>query len=158
MHIKVGLPPFLLMNLYLILLSYNCTATILSSYFRNVEVESNDGSHLESLGALGPGRILKIMCTRLLTAKRLTKYSAMFFSNFNKYFLNLCSNSDQTLSKTLHLPGPSGDFENLGLSSQHFPRHLANVNAWKTMFDPYINILMETMFDPYINMLMENHV
>ena len=24
-----------------------------------------------------------------------------------------------------------------GLGFQHLPRHLANVNAWKTMFDPY---------------------
>ena len=27
-----------------------------------------------------------------------------------------------------------------GLGFQHLPRDLANVNAWKTMFDPYINI------------------
>ena len=26
----------------------------------------------------------------------------------------------------------------LGLGFQHLPRDLANVNAWKTMFDPYI--------------------
>ena len=25
-----------------------------------------------------------------------------------------------------------------GLGFQHLPRDLANVNAWKTMFDPYI--------------------
>ena len=25
-----------------------------------------------------------------------------------------------------------------GLGLQHLPRDLANVNAWKTMFDPYI--------------------
>ena len=25
-----------------------------------------------------------------------------------------------------------------GLGFQHLPRNLANVNAWKTMFDPYI--------------------
>ena len=25
-----------------------------------------------------------------------------------------------------------------GLRFQHLPRDLANVNAWKTMFDPYI--------------------
>ena len=33
-----------------------------------------------------------------------------------------------------HLPGPSVRVKNLGLR----PRDLANVNAWKTMFDPYI--------------------
>ena len=32
------------------------TATTLYCHFRNIEVESNDGSHLESLDALGPGR------------------------------------------------------------------------------------------------------
>ena len=26
-----------------------------------------------------------------------------------------------------------------GLGFQHLPRDLANVTAWKTMFDPYIN-------------------
>ena len=26
-----------------------------------------------------------------------------------------------------------------GLGFQHLPRELANVNAWKTMFDPYIH-------------------
>ena len=28
-----------------------------------------------------------------------------------------------------------------GLDFQHLPRDLANVNAWKTMFDPYNEIL-----------------
>ena len=28
-----------------------------------------------------------------------------------------------------------------GLGFQHLPRDLANVNAWKTMFDPYIIII-----------------
>ena len=55
---KVGLSPFLLMALYLILHYYSCTATTLYCHFRNIEVESNDGSHLESLDALGPGRRL----------------------------------------------------------------------------------------------------
>ena len=27
-----------------------------------------------------------------------------------------------------------------GLGFQHLPRDLANVNAWKTMFDPFINV------------------
>ena len=63
--IKVGLSPFLLMDLYLILHFYSCTvilhyysrtAITLYCHFRNIEVESNDGSHFESLDALGPGR------------------------------------------------------------------------------------------------------
>ena len=29
--------------------------------------------------------------------------------------------------------------EAFGLGFQHLPRDLANVKAWKTMFDPYIN-------------------
>ena len=44
------------MDLYLILHYYSCTAIALYCHFRNIEVESNDGSHLESLDALGPGR------------------------------------------------------------------------------------------------------
>ena len=28
-----------------------------------------------------------------------------------------------------------------GLGFQHLPRDLANVNAWKTMFDPYSQVL-----------------
>ena len=28
-----------------------------------------------------------------------------------------------------------------GLAFQHLPQDLANVNAWKSMFDPYINNL-----------------
>ena len=54
--IKVGLSPFLFMDLYLILHYYSCTATAMYCHFRNIEVESNDDSHLESLDALGPGR------------------------------------------------------------------------------------------------------
>ena len=52
---KVGLSPFLLMDLYLILHYLYC-------HFRNIEVESNDGSHLESLDALGPGRRIFKKC------------------------------------------------------------------------------------------------
>ena len=29
-----------------------------------------------------------------------------------------------------------------GLGFQHLPRDLANVNAWKTMFDPYIDVAL----------------
>ena len=32
--------------------------------------------------------------------------------------------------------------EAFGLSFQHLPRDLPNVNAWKTMFDPYIDIFL----------------
>ena len=60
--VKVGLSPFLLMDLYLILHYYSCTATTLYCHFRNIEVESNDGSHLESLDALGPGRRIFKKC------------------------------------------------------------------------------------------------
>ena len=31
-----------------------------------------------------------------------------------------------------------------GLGFQHLPRDLANVNAWKTMFDPYIDVYFST--------------
>ena len=65
LHIMVGLSPFLLMNLYLILHYYSCTATTLVCRFRNIEMDSNDDSHLELLDVFGPGwRIIKKMCTR----------------------------------------------------------------------------------------------
>ena len=32
-----------------------------------------------------------------------------------------------------------------GLGFQHLPRDLANVNAWKTMFDPYIEKMREAL-------------
>ena len=32
-----------------------------------------------------------------------------------------------------------------GLGFQHLPRDLANVNAWITMFDPYIQILQNIL-------------
>ena len=60
--LKVGLSPFLLMDLYLILRYYSCTAATLYYHFRNIEVESNGGSHLESLDALGPGRRIFKKC------------------------------------------------------------------------------------------------
>ena len=36
--------------------------TTLYCHFRNIEVESNDGSHLESLDTLGPGRRIFEKC------------------------------------------------------------------------------------------------
>ena len=33
-----------------------------------------------------------------------------------------------------------------GLGFQHLPRDLANVNAWKNMFDPYILKILCTVF------------
>ena len=33
-----------------------------------------------------------------------------------------------------------------GIGFQHLPRDLANVNAWKTMFDPYIIIIINYSF------------
>ena len=35
-----------------------------------------------------------------------------------------------------------------GLGFQHLPRDLANVNAWNTMFDPYINLILVQRFVP----------
>ena len=85
LHMKVGLFQFLLMTLYLILHFYSCIATTLARHFRNIEMESNDGSHLDSLDALGPGRrILKNMCIRPLTVKR--------WKNIVPYFPQILTN------------------------------------------------------------------
>ena len=68
---KVGLSPFLLMNLHLILHN-SCTATTLSCHLETSRSNRMMAAiHLGSLDALGPGRrILKKMCTGSLTAKR----------------------------------------------------------------------------------------
>ena len=81
--IKVGLSPFLLMDLYLILHYCSCKATTLYCHFRSIVVESNDGSHLESLDALGPGRrIFKKSVHSLANGQTVTKYSAIQFPKF----------------------------------------------------------------------------
>ena len=46
-------------------------------HFRNIEVESNDGSHLESLDALGPGRRIFKNVHSLADGQAVTKYSAI---------------------------------------------------------------------------------
>ena len=33
-----------------------------------------------------------------------------------------------------------------GLGFQHLPRDLANVNAWKSMFDPYIDNMTSLLY------------
>ena len=64
---------------------YSCRATVLS--FPNIEVESDDGSHLKWLDAVGPGgRILK-MCTHVLPCQTVTNYSAICLKNLNKDFV-----------------------------------------------------------------------
>ena len=37
----------------------------------------------------------------------------------------------------------------LGLGFQHLPQDLANVNAWKTMFDPYIDSQGTSQMSPH---------
>ena len=123
LHIKVGLSPFLLMDLYRFLHYYSCTATTLYYHFRNIEVESNDGSHLESLmrSDQEDGYLKKVHS--LADDQTVRKYS---FPNFNKY-INVGQVPREMLKTSAY-----------GLGFQHLPRDLANVNAWKTMFDPYI--------------------
>ena len=40
-----------------------------------------------------------------------------------------------------------------GLGFQHLPRDLANVNEWKTMFDPYMQLQITKMFGPHTGTL-----
>ena len=54
------------------------------------------------------------------------KSARPFLLFFLALWLNICNNSDQTF----------------GLDFQHLPRDLANINAWKTMFDPYIDTML----------------
>ena len=55
--------------------------------FRNIEVESYDGSHLESLDALGPGKRMLKNVHSLVFGQTVTKYSSIFLPNFNEYFV-----------------------------------------------------------------------
>ena len=93
-----GRPIAFFMKFYLILHFPNTVVQQPTCHFRNIEVESNDNRYLDSSDTLGPGRrILKIMNFHTLTVKTLTKYSAIFFPNFNKYFVDFCNNSDLIL-------------------------------------------------------------
>ena len=54
----------------------------------------------------------------------------------------LCNNSDRTCFfqciNIRQVPRVVLKTAASGLGFQHLPRDLANVNAWKTLFDPYI--------------------
>ena len=103
---KQGRPiSFLLMNLYLILHILQLYSDhILRSFPRNIVVESDDGSHLESLLMLSDQEhgYYKCMCTQSLTTKR-RQYIVPYFAHIlTTISLNLWNNSDQTLfSNTL---------------------------------------------------------
>ena len=59
--------------------------------------------------------------------------------HFRSVFLNLYNNSDQTwFCHSLTYARSLRKVENIGLrlGFQHFPWDLANVNEWKSMFDP----------------------
>ena len=64
-----------------------------------------------------------------------TKYNARFLPNFNEHFVEFMQQSDHWFPIHLRWPGPQG------LGFQHLPRNLANINAWKTMFDLYFEQL-----------------
>ena len=67
---------------------YSCTAITLSCHFGNIEVESNDGSHLESLNVLGPRRQILKNVHSLVDFQTVTKYSAISpLPNLYKYFV-----------------------------------------------------------------------
>ena len=104
---------------------------------RNLEVESNDGSHLELLDALEPGRRIFEKCALARWRPNGNKIKCPIVSQIlTNRALNLCNNSYQTLfSNTLTFA------RSLGRCFQHLPRDLVNVNVWKTMFDSYINTL-----------------
>ena len=78
----------------------------------------------------------------------MTKYSAIFFPNFNKYFVEFMqyhlSNIIFQYINVCQVPQEMLKTWAYGLEFQQLPRDLANVNAWKTMFDPYIRIIVFT--------------
>ena len=63
--------------------------------------------------------------------------------------MNICNNSDQTLFSNevnvCQVPRKLLKTSAFGLGFQHLPRNLANVNAWETMFDPYMNTYLSVL-------------
>ena len=62
----------------------------------------------------------------LVDRQTVTNYSAVFFPNFNKFFVEFLQKQRSNMI-----------FQYINVCP--VPRDLANVNAWKTMFDPYID-------------------
>ena len=77
LRIKVGLSPFLLMDFYLILHYYSCTATTLYCHFRNIEVESNDGNRWNLLMRSDQEDGYLKNVHSLANGQTVTKYSAI---------------------------------------------------------------------------------
>ena len=75
--VKVGLSPFFIDGLVSHFALLQLYSHHFVSHFRNIEVESNDGSHLESLDALGPGRRIFKNVHSLAVGQTVTKYSAI---------------------------------------------------------------------------------
>ena len=70
-----------------------------------------------------------------------TKYSPIFFTNFDEYFVYAIIAISHDFSIPIHkrLPGPSVKVKILGLCPQ-FLTSLTNVKECKNMFEPYIEI------------------
>ena len=83
--------------------------------------------------------ISKVVATR-------SKIVSDHFCYVSALWLNLCNNSDQTLFfqciNVCQVPRELLETSAFGLGFQHLPRDLANVNACKNIFDPYIRIRM----------------
>ena len=59
----------------------------------------------------------------------LPKISLQLCNNIVFQYINVCQAPRELLKTSA-----------FGLGFQHLPRDLANVNAWKTMFDPYSKV------------------
>ena len=59
------------------------------------------------------------------------------FCFFSALWLNLCNNSVFQCINVCQVPRELLKTSAFGLGFQQLPRDLANVNAWKIMFDPY---------------------
>ena len=79
---------------------------------------------------IGLGRwIVSESVQQRIHCEMVTNFSAIFSATFDEYFVNLCKNTDRS----------NMDFQYINVC--HIPHHhqdLANVNVWKTIFEPYI--------------------
>ena len=96
----------------------------------------------------------------LVDCQTVTKYSAIFFPNFNKYFVEFMQKQRSNIIfqyiNVCPVPWEMLKTSAYGLGFQHLPRDLANVNAWKTMFDLYIDsrcCIIACLFDDAVELI-----
>ena len=97
--------------------------------------------------------IVRGNCVHETSVKRRNKVVQRNNAKCSKCFQFLCNNSNQTwFFNALTFTMSHGRcWKNLafGLGFQHLPQDLANVDAWKTMFDPHIELERSYLYSQF---------